>query len=301
MGFEHTYFPLLEAAAARRPVSLPARRLGPGDHPSANHVLMEAAVAYVAAPDGPANGGTNRQRIERIGRSQAEAEPGRREGLGAVEGRVEQFTPDPHAGFHLLPTLVVIQHARLRGEVPIAELWTRVLGGWWSLWSLGASADGQVVNPGLRFWPVKGRPEVEADGLVHLRPGATLSQCVDGAHRLLQGLPQRDNKGGTRNWEWARKREAPGWAAVVLLHDLLEGGLAVTKQEPKVVFPVARRAGPEETRLWFTRTAEEVGGTLHSLAPAVQATWRAPGRHELTWAPRTVPEGFDRGQAPIPV
>ncbi len=289
---------------------------GPGRGATPNMRLCELAIDLILEKPG------SRDRAGDLGESQADPKPGRREGIGIVDGGFEQSpvaTPGAHDAYHLLPSTVIALAAHQRGDAELCDGWLRVLGRWYASWRLGSllpEGEGgpkvyspSTLLPGTRWWRFKGQPPVAgADGLVHKRAGETPHQVTDACYRLLAGVPQRDNKGGQRPASWILERgEQNGWAAVQALY-LLEAksGRHVPRDLDCVLYAPVERAevqidgGGWRRRLWIRKPAEGIAPWIQGFCPAVQVTWMPGQPLDVAWAPNVVPDGFATGAAAAP-
>jgi hypothetical protein len=284
MGREQITNPCVERIIAGKASTPPANWLPRLDKGTANHRLLDLAIA-VELERSPA---TARWQALEVARDQVT------NGLGAVLGSVEMWTPAPHAELHLNPTVALALIGHRRGDTELRDAWVEVLSHWRGLCHFGASDDGQVALPGTRFWGYRQKPpRVAEDGLYHLKPGATLSQVWDAFCRQTSALPQRDNKGKART-----PKHVQAMASFQGVAELLEAGVEIPRARsvPMTVL-YTRNALTDDgvMRAWLG--SSEVGGSITGLAPAVRATWREPGKHLIAWAPNAVPQGDEWAMA----
>jgi hypothetical protein len=113
----------------------------------------------------------------------------------------EQFAPDPHAAYWLLPALVFALHQ------PASAPWRD----WWRgtafAWQSAASPAGEVLLPCGRW-------------------AGRFSQVTDAIYRAIFDLPHRNNKFQTTSFAtWAKKFEPlSGFAAAVEVEKIIRAG-----------------------------------------------------------------------------
>jgi hypothetical protein len=266
---------------------------GPGAKASPNMALNHAVLGYVGRDSG------QRDRLLAILRSQADPQPGKREGIGVVEEGFEQSPLDHHVSYHITPTCAATIVAHKRGDTGMRELGLRVLGRWYASWKRGEVLYGrvtQVALPGSRGWPFKAKPlPAGADGLNHGRvPFAALNAC----YRLLAGYPQIDNKGKERTVAWIAARRGVGLGAVRGLVRLEQDEATRVPRDLPVALCVPLECSERQMdegrvrRLWLTKTATEIAPWIQGFVPGVQVTFPPSGEPDIAWAPERLPEGW---------
>lgn len=292
---------------------------GPGGSGTANMVVSHRAILYaVEALAGLL--GAAREHALALGRSQADPDPARREGIGIVEGRFEQWpvaTPGAHDSYHLTPSVAIALTAHRHRDHEMRDVWLRVIGRWLAMWRIGRLPDGAnapgiytpaTVGPGTRWWPHKKKPpKLSADGLVRLPPDTTPHLITDSCYRLLAGLSQRDSRGRAQPSDWVMGHDEAGWAAAQGLLLLEREGARVPRDLDARLFAriqyteVQDGTGGWRRRLWLDKTKEEVGGSaVQGYVPAVQVVWRPGEPVDIGWSPNVVPEEFAIAGAPLP-
>ncbi|MGH9362482.1 MAG: hypothetical protein ACRD2T_11245 [Thermoanaerobaculia bacterium] len=181
-------------------------------------------------------------------------------GIWTIGATSEQFAPDPHAAYWLLPALCFV----LDG-IPGWKQWWR---GTVYAWKAGASPTGEVLLPCCRW-------------------AGRFSQVTDACYRNLEGLDHRNNKWGKVSWaQWSGMFDAlSGFAAAVEFKRALDGqsdplGLGDGALEPPMLAlaTVIQRSGDGLTATMQLRP----GINATKPCTTVRAKWNAAGPPEVS-------------------
>jgi hypothetical protein len=218
-GWERYLFGPLVRAVRGEKIERPApvlMGLAPMRLGSPNHVMMARAlgIEWLTRWQRSAADREALRKLEKIVREDGEAQV--RDGIWTMGATSEQFAPDPHSAYYLLPALVFAQHPAT------AEPWRR----WWQgtiyAWEAAASPRGEVLLPCGRW-------------------AGRFSTVVDACYRNLFGLTHRNNKFDGIAWaKWAAFfPPLSGFAAAVEFEKALRGGAfkSIGAEPPVLALP----------------------------------------------------------------
>ena len=280
-GWEQYQWPALVRTVRGEKVERPSPQLmalpdSGAKQQSPNHRMMGWALGlewlkrWGAGAADDATLASLRKQLEREGNNQVQ------NGIWTIGSTSEQFAPDPHAAYWLLPALCFA----LDG-IPGWKQWWR---GTVYAWKAGASPAGEVFLPCVRW-------------------AGRFSQVTDACYRNLFGLDHRNNKFGKVSFAtWSAMFDPlSGFAAAVEMERVLKTqndplGLNEGPLEPPVLAlpTVIKRTGDGLTATMHLRP--EIGATKPQ--PIVQAKWNPAGPSTVTFDVPPLPQ---TAAAPAPL